>query len=887
MKLSSKKRKIGGVGKTASSRKEKKAKQILAAPEPPEHSSNSDSEISEEDLRFVEENTSRLGFLRNTALERDLPTVKGKEKKGLRKEGAEQRNPVSGEEAYELVPRKRIREETEGRRAQLLPTKTPDGKLLYEKDEAPPYQHRKLVQVPGVLIEDDLPTDTEKARIPTQKGARRGRPGLSAPDTTGQGLDDPTTRVEAESDAQEPSSDEDGQTLDGEHGDSARQPVTEVAGFAIGDTYARVPGAVQELQQEEENRQQAKKAIAVACTRILEKPEGHVKDLRALVTLTGNSDPLVARWAMLSLLAVFRDIIPGYRIRPPTEKELAMPVSKEIKKLQEFESAMLASYQAYLKGLAAAASTGKAGRGSLTHVRVAVRCMAGLLVSVPHFNYASDLLQAVVARMAHKDPQIAALCCGAVRDLLGGHDRTGGAVTREAVQLVADLVRRCHCRCSPSVLESLLVLSLGAGDINPPTDIGKKKEGKKAKRRKKGGKARDDVEAAFQATNAMGNVEQRRQALSQTLEALFEVFFRVLKQCTASPLLKPAPTGPPMTEARGAAKFPLLLAALRGISQYAHLISVDYFTDLLAVMQQLLAAPALPMRARLATLSAAADILRGKGEALNLDRRGLHGALYLGLLQAPLIPLLQDCQWNEAATAKPSGATMRDQDDAPREESLSVGLVRVCHRLLVEQGKDLDGGRLAAFAKRLAGAALLSPPPLALGLLAVLERLIRRNRGVRWMLDPEAGGPAPPQGLGTRGDDLEAGAAAALSDSLWELSVMKLVPSPALARAAAALAALPPDGTQGALVFTGTEGPVGVTAMYEKQQRGRPAKPSTETDKEIKAVLEKEVRDLDGRIRKWLAAVRDAADLPARQKQCGEEGLRIRAACSALVAQTL
>jgi hypothetical protein len=51
---------------------------------------------------------------------------------------------------------------------------------------------------------------------------------------------------------------------------------------------------------------------------------------------------------MLSLLAIFRDIIPGYRIRPPTEKELATQLSKEVKKLREFESGLLSAYQVRL-----------------------------------------------------------------------------------------------------------------------------------------------------------------------------------------------------------------------------------------------------------------------------------------------------------------------------------------------------------------------------------------------------------------------------------------------------------------------------------------------------------------------------------------------------------
>lgn len=53
----------------------------------------------------------------------------------------------------------------------------------------------------------------------------------------------------------------------------------------------------------------------------------------------------VARLAMLSLLAVFKDILPGYRIRLPTEKELEVPVSKEVKQTRDYESMQVRLYQ--------------------------------------------------------------------------------------------------------------------------------------------------------------------------------------------------------------------------------------------------------------------------------------------------------------------------------------------------------------------------------------------------------------------------------------------------------------------------------------------------------------------------------------------------------------
>ena len=51
----------------------------------------------------------------------------------------------------------------------------------------------------------------------------------------------------------------------------------------------------------------------------------------------------------LSMVLVFRDVCPGYRIRPPTEKELAMKVTKETQKLRDFEAGLLKMYQSFVR----------------------------------------------------------------------------------------------------------------------------------------------------------------------------------------------------------------------------------------------------------------------------------------------------------------------------------------------------------------------------------------------------------------------------------------------------------------------------------------------------------------------------------------------------------
>ena len=54
-----------------------------------------------------------------------------------------------------------------------------------------------------------------------------------------------------------------------------------------------------------------------------------------------DPDAEVRNLAMLSELAVFRDILPGYRIRLPTAAERAQKTTKEVRKIREYEAALM------------------------------------------------------------------------------------------------------------------------------------------------------------------------------------------------------------------------------------------------------------------------------------------------------------------------------------------------------------------------------------------------------------------------------------------------------------------------------------------------------------------------------------------------------------------
>jgi hypothetical protein len=63
------------------------------------------------------------------------------------------------------------------------------------------------------------------------------------------------------------------------------------------------------------------------------------------------NDPYIRKVTVLSQLAVFKDIIPGYRIRELTGKEKAEKVSQMVARTREWEQGLVGAYRNYLECL--------------------------------------------------------------------------------------------------------------------------------------------------------------------------------------------------------------------------------------------------------------------------------------------------------------------------------------------------------------------------------------------------------------------------------------------------------------------------------------------------------------------------------------------------------
>ncbi|EFJ44448.1 hypothetical protein VOLCADRAFT_121316 [Volvox carteri f. nagariensis] len=865
----------------------------------------SDLEISEEDLEFVEKHRRRLGFLEKLDQKeldksiRDKQEQQAKEAAAARQKAAaaaaaaapdaggsddadesdddaeeqradgdmeEEEEEVGDEEAaYEKAPR-RVREDPRGNKAGSgLPIKTLTGNVLYDKaaegEDAAAGRRKRgateqqraaemeaalaaaaAIQVEGVTITDDMEAAlADSKRKATEEEERR-----------------------------------------------AQKAAKKAAEAARKAEESSLPPALRGLQLSSltpsERRSRLQEVMAAAANQLLTAPESRVGELRTLQALVGEDDSMTSRLALLSLYAVFKDILPGYRIRPPSEKEMEVKVSKEVAKLREYEQTLLKSYQTYLRSLLDASRCVERGTGTLSHARVAVRCLAGLLTAHPHFNYTSDILQAIVPRMSSSDPEIRSLACEAVRVLLlggsGGDEGGAGKAALEAVQLIADMIRKRKCVAPPetvrtlSVLKFLDVVRQGGGEDEEAGPGGKRKKGRKAEKRDaKRRRKEDDVTRTFKESSAGPDREEMARIQSSMLEALFEIYFRVLKHCCAvglsagaaaaaaaaaggggsgdgevesgggggGPRVPSAGLSPPWSRARLLKRCPLLLPVLDGLARYTHLISVDYMNDLLAVFNELLAAPALPLPERLRLLATQAALLRGQGEALNVDRRELYVQLYDTLLQVPFHSLVTDDATNrqaqhakqdppnsvppaadkatsngivagagdeegeddndedivtaaacdqavEAAAAPPPPpsqagtlAVAADSQDQLSFSSSSAPSVAVLLAGVLEsllcEPKMADMQRTAAFVKRMASTALLAGPGEAMALWAAIGRLLRRYPKLAHMLEYEGEAPT----VGGRTYDpycADPSEGGGLATTLWEICLVSGCPEP-------------------------------------------------------------------------------------------------------------
>uniref|UniRef100_A0A7S4K774 Nucleolar complex protein 3 homolog n=1 Tax=Odontella aurita TaxID=265563 RepID=A0A7S4K774_9STRA len=411
---------------------------------------------------------------------------------------------------------------------------------------------------------------------------------------------------------------------------------------------------------------------------------------------TRGNDERTSRLATLSALAVFQDVLPTYRIRLPTDAERSVRVTKETKKLWDYERRLLQHYQRYLKLLERTWSSGRdaagssGGGGAPSGLAVAsILCLCELLKAAPHFNFRSNVLSVVVRQMNHGGcDEVSGACCAAVSHLFATDAQ--GEVALEAARLVAKMAKERKLAIRPEVLRTLLSLPLRVHEDE--AQAAKIAQAANAKKRKRDREAAE-VDSDLKEGEASVDKIILARAQSDTLQAVTLTYFRVLK-------------ADGLSDGRAAE---LLPPALEGLAKFAHLINMDTVEDLLDVLRAMLKrAGSLPLDAALNCVLTAFQTLEGPGREMQIDPKEYVLPLYAQ------IPRL----------GSESGARHTD-------------LALRCMTSAFLRRKEYSSVRVAAFVKRLSSAALHAPPPASAAMLCFVRQLLARYPSSQRLLENE------------------------------------------------------------------------------------------------------------------------------------------------------
>lgn len=327
---------------------------------------------------------------------------------------------------------------------------------------------------------------------------------------------------------------------------------------------------------------QAKEELAKMATLINEDPEEHISLFKTMAEMVSKkSTPItVKKLALASQAAIYKDVIPGYRIRPLSEEDQTGRVSKEVRKLRDFEQSLVSGYRAYVQKLATLVKPAKGDDPTDPGLRSFALSMAcTMLLAVPHFNFRSELLKILVNRLARRQLDADYVKCRETMEEVFAKD-DDGTVSLEAVRLLAKMLKARDFHIHPSVLDTFLHLRLlGEFHLKASRDRvdreeeeapkGKKQKQKRefrTKRERKVQKERKEVEKDMRQADAVVSHEQRDKNQAETLKLVFGLYFRILK------LRIPA----------------LMGSVLEGLAKYAHLINQDFFGDLLEALKDLI-----------------------------------------------------------------------------------------------------------------------------------------------------------------------------------------------------------------------------------------------------------------------------------------------------------
>ncbi|XP_059618244.1 nucleolar complex protein 3 homolog [Phlebotomus argentipes] len=464
------------------------------------------------------------------------------------------------------------------------------------------------------------------------------------------------------------------------------------------------------LIHREQEVQRQKFRIGIICSGILERPEERVKNFSSLFDLMARTSKegvvnliSVRKVALLSALEVFKDIIPEYKLGVVETENVKL--KKDTLLRVTFENVLLQQYKKYLQTLEmmtmAVSKKRSNGDGPLTPAKislaeVATNCMCELVLAHPNFNFSTNIGQTLVYLSNSRFPKIRERVNGCFRTIFKTDKRLD--LTIHIIRRINHLVKTKQNNVYVEVLTSLT--SLYIKDINLDAEKEKEIKEKKlearksrvmnlSKKERKRQKKMKELEKELLETKAEENKESRQHKLTEVTKLIFNIYFRILKNDPNSKLLA---------------------TTLEGLAKFAHVINLEFFSDLVNVLNNIMETVDLDYREQLHCIQTVFVLLSGQGEVLNIDPIRFYNHLYRNLLVV----------------------------HAGKNHTDFLVILKTLTEVLVKRRKDVTYQRLLAFTKRIMTASLQLLHNGSLGCICVAKNMLQlTSKSVDVLLDTE------------------------------------------------------------------------------------------------------------------------------------------------------
>lgn len=511
--------------------------------------------------------------------------------------------------------------------------------------------------------------------------------------------------VEDEKEAEEPS--EEQETEKGEEDAEEKEEGEEEK-----EEVPEVKSAVEFLIERQQKLDERKIKIGCLAANFIQHPEERLSGLSSLLHFLEESDPDIAltvrKYAALSLLEVFNKIIPSYPIQ---QHDINQKLKQETKQVFFYENHLLSGYQIYLKGLEKmlSESSKKTKEPAMQNLgAVAVRCLGELLITHYHFNFTSNIIQALVPLLNHPHDALSDLTASYLTKLFKADK--AGYYSFEVVKKIDHFVRRRSFRVRPEVLKVLLGLRLkDATSLDVVIEsklntkrklthtekllrkVNEEQKRKKSKKEMKMFRKRRKLEEQMKGIKQERDTQARKKQHTGLIQMVFGLYIHVLKRR-------------PNNKLNG--------MVLEGLAKFSHLINIEFFADLLNVLGGLMAEGSLKFRESLHCIQVVFTILAGQGEVLTLDPHRFFRYLYANMFNL--------------------SAGVNHEDVQSVLESL--------RQMLVEHKRKANPGRVLAFSKRLATLSLALLHNGTIPALTTLRSIILAHPPVESLMETDCDG---------------------------------------------------------------------------------------------------------------------------------------------------